>query len=142
VIDRIGLASGGSRITDFKTGNPDNGPKAEESLQLGIYYLAVQECEDLAEFRPVKAVELAYVKGHWRTGDLVTKAWAVTEHRAESYQEAVKAELSRLIAKKKELIASEVYRPNPSANCRWCEFKSLCPLWPEGQPVFDVETVR
>jgi PD-(D/E)XK nuclease superfamily protein/UvrD-like helicase family protein len=142
VIDRIGLASGGSRITDFKTGNPDNGPKAEESLQLGIYYLAVQECEDLAEFRPVKAVELAYVKGHWRTGDLVTKAWAVTEHRAESYQEAVKAELSRLIAKKKELIASEVYRPNPSANCRWCEFKSLCPLWPEGQPVFDVETIR
>lgn len=142
VIDRIGLASGGTRITDFKTGNPDNGPKADESLQLGIYYLAVQECEDLAEFRPVKAVELAYVKGHWKTGDLVTKAWAVTDPRAEPYQERMKAELSRLIAKKKELIASEVYRPNPAADCHWCEFRSLCPLWPEGQPLFDPEVVR
>lgn len=143
VIDRIGaLAGGGTRITDFKTGNPDNGPKAEESLQLGIYYLAVQECEDLAEFRPVRAVELAYVKGHWRTGELVMKAWQVTHQKAEPYQETVRAELSRLVAKKKELVATEVHRPNPSADCHWCEFKSLCPLWPEGQPLFDPETVR
>jgi hypothetical protein len=47
-----------------------------------------------------------------------------------------------LVAKKKELIVSEVYRPNPAANCHWCEFRSLCPLWPEGQPLFDPETVR
>ena len=68
MIDRIGaILSGGTRITDFKTGNPDNAPKAEESLQLGIYYLAVQRSDDLAEFRPVRAVELAFVKGHWRT---------------------------------------------------------------------------
>jgi RecB family exonuclease len=144
VIDRIGrLANGGTRITDFKTGNPDNAPKADESLQLGIYYLAVEECEDLEEFRPVKAVELAFVKGHWKEPhDLVMKAWAVTERQAEPYQERVRAELSRLVAKKKELVASEVYRPNPAADCYWCDFRSLCPLWPEGQPLFDLETVR
>jgi len=143
VIDRIGaLTSGGTRITDFKTGNPDNAPKAEESLQLGIYFLAVQECEDLAEFRPVRAVELAFVKGHWRTGELQIKAWQVTHQKAEPYQEAVRTELSRLVARKKELLVSEVYRPNPSADCHWCEFKSLCPLWPEGQPLFELERIR
>ena len=47
VIDRIGAFGEGTRITDFKTGSADYAPKAEESLQLGIYYLAVQECEEL-----------------------------------------------------------------------------------------------
>jgi superfamily I DNA/RNA helicase/RecB family exonuclease len=143
VIDRIGaIASGGTRITDFKTGNPDNAGKAEESLQLGIYYLAVEECEDLAAFRPVRAVELAFVKGNWRTGDLEIKAWQVTHQKAEPYQAAVKRALSTLIARKKTLVATEIYRPNPSADCHWCEFKPLCPLWPEGQPVFEVEAAR
>jgi len=140
VIDRIGgLEAGGTRITDYKTGNPDNGPKAEESLQLGIYYLAVQESEDLAPYRPVRAVELAFVKGHWRTGDIVIKAWSVTQGKEEAYQAAVRTELSRLIAVKKQLLAEEVYAPNPAADCFWCDFRSLCPLWPEGQEVFPVE---
>ncbi len=139
VIDRIGaLAGGGTRITDFKTGNADYAPKAEESLQLGIYYLAVQECDELEPYRPVRAVELAYLKGNWRTGEIVMKAWSVTEGKAERYQEIMRSELSRLIAAKRELIATEVYRPNPAANCFWCDFKSLCPLFPEGQPLFDV----
>ena len=49
--------------------------------------------------------------------------------------------LADLIALKQELIDTEVYRPNPTANCFWCDFKSLCPLFPEGQPVFDVAAV-
>jgi RecB family exonuclease len=143
VIDRVGaLESGGTRITDFKTGNPDHAPKAEESLQLGIYYLAIQEVEELAAFRPVRAVELAFVKGHWKTGDAVIKAWPVSEHAEEEYQAAVRVALTGLIAHEKELIASEVYRPNPAADCHWCEFRSLCPLWPEGQELFPVVDVE
>ena len=133
VIDRIGpILSGDTRITDFKTGNPDNAPKAEESLQLGIYYLAVQECEDLAEFRPVRAVELAFLKGHWRTKETVVKAWQVNAKSEEKYQALVREELSRLIAEKKRLNEDEVYRPRPEAECFFCEFKTLCPLYPEG----------
>jgi superfamily I DNA/RNA helicase/RecB family exonuclease len=143
VIDRIGaILSGGTRITDFKTGNPDNAPKAEESLQLGIYYLAVQRSEDLAEYRPVRAVELAFVKGHWRTGEIVTKAWQVSQRSQEEYQAKVEATLSQLIAEKKRLNEEEVYRPNPAADCFWCEFKSLCPLYAEGRPLFPVDDVR
>ena len=55
MIDRIGpFGEGGTRITDFKTGSADNAPKAEESLQLGIYYLAVQEDADARPYRPVR----------------------------------------------------------------------------------------
>ncbi|MEP6759445.1 MAG: ATP-dependent DNA helicase [Actinomycetota bacterium] len=138
VIDRIGGFGGGTRITDFKTGSADYAPKAEESLQLGIYYLAVQECEELEPYRPVRQVELAYIKGDWKRGELVLKSWQVTPDHEEAYQAAVRAELSRLIGMKRALIATETYRPNPAANCHWCDFKSLCPLFPEGQQVFDL----
>ena len=78
------------------------------------------------------------MKGHWRTGEIVIKAWTVTPGREESYQAAVRAALSRLIAEQRRLLAEEVYRPNPQADCFWCDFKTLCPLWPEGRPVFEV----
>jgi hypothetical protein len=138
VIDRIGRFDDGTRITDFKTGSADYAPKADESLQLGIYYLAVQECEELEPFRPVRQVELAYIKGDWKRGELVQPLWHVSPDHEEDYQARVRAELSRLIGKKRELIAIETYRPNPAANCYWCDFKPLCPLFPEGQAVFDV----
>ncbi len=38
-------------------------PKANESLQLGIYYLAVLESEELKEFQPVSGVELVLPQG-------------------------------------------------------------------------------
>ena len=139
VIDRIGpMPDGGTRITDFKTGNPDNAPKAEESLQLGIYYLAVQSSDALAEYRPVRQVELAFIKGEWRRGELVKPTWQISEDEEEAYQTSVRDALAELIASKRNLIGTEVYRPNPTANCFWCDFKSLCPLFPEGQPVLDV----
>jgi RecB family exonuclease len=136
-IDRIGpTTQGGTCITDFKSGAAPRGEKAEDSLQLGIYFLAVNESEDLAEFRPVRAVELAYLKGHWRTGAIEPRRWQVNDREMEAYQERVKQRLSELIARERALIASETYRPNPYADCYFCEFKSLCPLYPEGQPVF------
>jgi RecB family exonuclease len=143
VIDRIGtLTSGGTRITDFKTGNPDNAPKAEESLQLGIYYLAVQECDDLEPYRPVRAVELAFVKGQWNApNETAIRAWMVSHGKAEAYQESVRTTLASLIAEKRRLIHEEVYRPNPSADCHWCDFKTLCPLFPQGQDVFPIAEV-
>jgi len=41
-----------------------------------------------------------------------------------------------LIRRLEELQATGTYRPNPSANCRYCDFKPLCPLWPEGRELF------
>jgi superfamily I DNA/RNA helicase/RecB family exonuclease len=136
-IDRIGPAvQDGTVITDFKTGKADNAGRPEESLQLGIYYLAVQESEQLAEYRPVKMVELAFLKGHWRTGEIEFRKWPVSAKNEETYEVHMRERLSALIAQKKELTETEVYRPNPYANCFFCEFKTLCPLYPEGQEPF------
>ncbi len=136
-IDRIGpTVQGGTCITDFKSGAAPKGLKAEDSLQLGIYFLAVSSAEELAEFRPVTAVELAYLKGHWKDGTIELRRWQVPEREMEEYQVRVRDKLSELIGRERELIAGETYKPNPGANCFFCEFKSLCSLWPEGRPVF------
>jgi RecB family exonuclease len=141
-IDRIGpdpAGFPGTRITDYKTGSADRAPKANESLQLGIYYLAVLESEELEEFQPVSGVELSYLKGDWRNGDLVTREWTVgTADREEAYQDVMRQKLSGLVGELRRLNDSGSYRPNYQANCFFCEFQSLCPLFPEGRPLFDV----
>ena len=82
---------------DYKTGSADRAPKANESLQLGIYYLAVLESEELKEFQPVSGVEL-YLKGDWRDGALVTREWTVgTADREEAYQNVMREKLSSLV---------------------------------------------
>jgi superfamily I DNA/RNA helicase len=142
-IDRIGpdpAGFPGMRITDYKTGSADRAPKANESLQLGIYYLAVLEAEDLKEFQPISGVELSYLKGDWKTGELVTREWTVgSGDREESYQNLMRERLSTLIAELKRLNDAETYRPDHQADCFFCEFQSLCPLFPEGRPLFDVQ---
>lgn len=138
VIDRIGpMAQGGTCITDFKSGNADRAPKAEDSLQLGIYALAVTETDELAEFRPVKAVELAFLKGHWRTAEIELRRWQVNDRAWEEYQQRVKATLSKLVQREREMNLSGVYKPNPYADCYFCEFKTLCPLYAEGTPALE-----
>jgi superfamily I DNA/RNA helicase len=143
-IDRIGpdpAGYPGTRITDYKTGSADRAPKANESLQLGIYYLAVLESEDMEKYQPVSGVELAYLKGDWRNGELVTREWTVgTPDREEAYQDVMRERLSGLVGELRRLNDSGSYRPNYQANCFFCEFQSLCPLFPEGRPLFDVGT--
>ena len=142
-IDRIGPSlKDGTTITDFKTGKSDNAEPPQENLQLGIYYLAVQESEALAAFKPVRQVELAFLRGNWRNPQIEFRKMPINERDEERYQSAMRERLSQLIRRKKELDALEIYRPNPYANCRFCDFKTLCPLYPEGQPVFPIASVR
>jgi RecB family exonuclease len=138
-IDRIGRHERGFRITDFKTGNPEKAPKAAESLQLGIYYLGVSLAPELARFRPVRAVELSFLRGDWKTGQTVPRAWPVSPNGEEEYQQRTRERLSGLIARIRELDERGSYRPNPAAECFFCDFKPLCPLFPEGQPLFPVD---
>jgi RecB family exonuclease len=137
-IDRIGPHDRGFRITDFKTGNPDKAPKAADSLQLGIYYLGVMLAPELERFRPVRAVDLSFVRGHWKTGELVTQAWPVSPSGEEEYQAKVRERLSALVAWIRRLDGEGTYRPDPAAECFFCDFKQLCSLYPEGQPLFPI----
>jgi len=60
----------------------------------------------------------------------------VSDDELEAYQERVTTKLSELIAHERDLIKKEICRPDPYADCFFCEFKPLCPLYPEGQPIF------
>jgi hypothetical protein len=137
-IDRIGpVLSGGNRITDFKTGKGDYAGPPQENLQLGIYYLAVSECDDLAPYRPLRGVELAFLRGKRNDHSRVHKIpWQPNSDSAPKYHEAMRERLTGLIGRIRTLYEKEIYRPSTAADCHWCEFKMLCPLWPQGAPVF------
>ncbi len=140
VIDRIGpVPEGGTRITDFKTGRADNATRAAENLQLGIYYLAVGECEDLAEHRPVSGVELAYLGGKRGSDELVILDWPVSEEAEEGYKQRMRERLRGLIGAIRELDATGRYVASTTANCFFCDFRTLCPRYPEGGPVFPTQ---
>jgi hypothetical protein len=128
-IDRIGPAvQDGTVITDYKTGKSDNAGPPQESLQLGIYYLAVQDSDVLADYQPVRTVELAFLRGNWRRSDAADfRKLPITERDEETYEAGMRERLASLIARKKELNETEVFRPNPYANCRFCDFQTLCP---------------
>jgi RecB family exonuclease len=138
-IDRVGgLQTGGSIITDYKTGKKANTAPPEDNLQLGIYYLAMNAAPELEEFLPVKAVELTFLKERSR-GGISRAQLALTPTAAGDYTTAMRDRLEGLIGRVRDLLATEVYRPNPAANCFHCRFKPLCPLYPEGRPVLPVE---
>jgi superfamily I DNA/RNA helicase len=137
-IDRIGpVPDGGRRITDYKTGAADNAGKPSESLQLGIYYLAVSECEELEEFRPVDAVELSYLPGKKGKWELVPLAWDVSEGE-EDYKQRMRERLSDLIGTVRRLDDEGGYVPSTTANCFFCRFQTLCSRYPEGGEVFPI----
>ena len=92
-IDRVGAVStGGTQITDYKTGKARD-VKAEESLQLGIYYLAVNRAQELERFRPVKAVELAFLKDV-RNGEMKRVQLGLSPKAQHEYEEAMDGRLA------------------------------------------------
>ena len=135
VIDRIGsVPEGKRRITDYKTGSADNAGRPAESLQLGIYYLAVSECGDLAPYRPVGAVELAYLAGKRGKWELVPLSWDLSGVE-EDYKTRMRERLSELIATVRLLGEEGRYVPSTTANCFFCRFQTLCSRYPEGGEV-------
>jgi superfamily I DNA/RNA helicase/RecB family exonuclease len=137
-IDRIGsVKPRGTQITDYKTGKSRNAEKADENLQLGIYYLAVNRAPEFEDFRPVRGVELVFLRDQdWHTGAIQRASRGFTAAVEMEYAELMAERLGDLIRRIRELQVTGIYRPNPSANCRFCEFKPLCPLWPEGKELF------
>jgi superfamily I DNA/RNA helicase/RecB family exonuclease len=143
-IDRIGsVEGGGSQITDYKTGKKSpEAARPKENLQLGIYYLAVNRADELAAYRPVRGVELAFLKQkptRWDPapdGPYASAYLPITPKSRDEYEDAVTVRLTALIGQVRRLMKSETYRPNPAADCYFCGFKTLCPIFPEGAELF------
>lgn len=135
-IDRIDEVEGGSRIVDYKTsrtpgGRTDGTPSETDLLQLQTYLVAVDRDPALERFRPVRRLEVAYVRGE-RTGkpriarrfvDLTDDA-AAARHREEATQR-----LTGLVAQVRELARTGAYTPQPGDHCDRCDFRLLCPAF-------------
>lgn len=138
-IDRIGGVEGGSEITDYKTGRRPWGDdaKADNNLQLAIYYLAIHEVPELQQYLPVKHIELTFVREeNRREGGTFRVERGFTPSSAATYEQATRERLADLIDRVNTIYDDGVIEPNPKANCRFCSFKPLCPLYPESHDLF------
>jgi RecB family exonuclease len=132
-IDRIDEVDGGVRLIDYKTSNRSKYPReAKEDLQLATYLLACLRDESLRELGPPKLAELMYVRHEWRGG--VNRVGQMPkdnepEDGSAAWEEAVESRIATFL----EGIGNEEFGPNPKADCMFCKFKTLCPLWAEGE---------
>lgn len=125
-IDAIfGMSNGNLRLVDYKTSRwaPPK-EEVEGNLQLAAYYLAMRRDENLKALRKKTGyLQLSFL------GSLYGEGFAVRGFPPrEGYEEWAEQTITDLVAK----IRAESFAPNPSADCMWCEFKPICPLWPQG----------
>lgn len=119
------MSNGNLRLVDYKTSRwaPPR-EEVEKSLQLGAYYLAMRRDESLKALgRKTGYLQLSFL------GSLYGEGFAVRGFAPrEGYEEWAETTIADLVAK----IRAESFAPNPSADCMWCDFKPICPLWPQG----------
>ncbi|MDP9067013.1 MAG: ATP-dependent helicase [Actinomycetota bacterium] len=123
-IDRVDVIGKNLIVTDYKTSrSPVQWEEAKRSLQLAIYHLAASADPELKALGEPNAMQLVYPGAALSRGQVAKRA-----QTPEEAQEAIKR-LPGLI----EGVLAEDFRPNPEADCTWCKFKPLCPLWAEGK---------
>lgn len=130
-IDRVDKIGRNIVISDYKTSKSmASWEEARESLQLAIYYLAATTPgaidppgPDLTELGEPAAMQLVYPN--------VPPSHGNVQKRSQKPEEAREV-LKRLPALIDGVLAED-FQPNPEADCKWCKFKPLCPLWSEGK---------
>jgi superfamily I DNA/RNA helicase len=123
-IDRVDQIGPNVVISDYKTSKSvPTWEEAQRSLQLAIYYLAAKSDPQLAALGEPASMQLIYPNA-----PLSRNAVQKRCQKPEEAQEALKR-LPELI----ERVLKEDFRPDPEADCRWCKFKPICPLWSQGK---------
>jgi superfamily I DNA/RNA helicase/RecB family exonuclease len=130
-IDRlVRLGSSMVRVIDYKTGRNDKSDEEiQEDLQLAIYNLAMLRTPELAAHGKPKHLELAWLGTVYGDGNFWRRGLDPT--RKEGYAEQTEDKIRSFV----EGIKAERFAPSPDADCRWCRFKTLCPVWPAGDEV-------
>ena len=125
-IDRVDKLGNNVVIFDYKTGRSvPRYEDAKSSLQLAIYYLAATRDPEIAALGKPTSMQLVYPAAKLVKNDVQKRAQTPEE------AEAALEKLPPLIDK----ILGEEFEPSPEADCTFCRFKPLCPLWPEGKEV-------
>ena len=108
-IDRIDrLEDGAVRVIDYKTGAPKDRKFAEQSLQLSIYAMAVEQMK-------LTPRELVFINVQDRSEAVACRT---AKQLGDAQQEIEKAA---------EGIARGEFEPKTGQHCRWCDFQRLCP---------------
>ena len=130
------VGEGGVRVLDYKTSKSSpTQDQVRRSLQLAAYYLAMRRVPELAELGEPRVLELAFLflegqdGGYRHMSTTPDRAPAGSELR--EYEEWAETTILELLA----LVRSESFAPNPEADCMWCDFKTICPVWPQGAEV-------
>jgi hypothetical protein len=109
---------------DYKTGRFALGKdEVKEDLQLGAYYLALHRDQNLKGHGKVSYLQLSYIGKPYQEG-FSRRGFSPPE----GYGEWAERTITELIGR----IRSERFEPDPEADCQWCRFKTICPMWPEG----------
>lgn len=128
-IDRIAKRNdGGSELIDYKTGTSyPSQDEVEQSLQLAIYHLAIERDPALHAYGPVNRASLRYLAvERWRTGYYQPHFLPPAD-----FGETATQRLRGII----QGIEIGRFEPSGEASCRWCRFKTLCPIEPQGAEV-------
>jgi superfamily I DNA/RNA helicase/RecB family exonuclease len=120
------MENGHLRIVDYKTGRYAPAQKGiDQNLQLAAYFLATVYDEELRKLGETGYMQLAFpAKEAWDGPGYTVRGTNVKP----GYQEWAEGQLKELLAR----IRAENFAPSPEADCKWCDFKIICPLWPEG----------
>ena len=123
-IDRVDRADDGIgiRVVDYKTGKSK--PRAadvEANLQLSTYYVAATRDPELAGWGPPSQLRLLHVR-------------SMTPYDQEVRADHAETTEARIFAAADEIL-DEHFEPSVHAECDYCDFHRLCPLWPEGRHV-------
>ncbi len=115
----------GIALLDYKTARSiPSKQDVEGSLQLAIYHLAALRDPSLRRLGAPVELQLVFPAeerdGRFRrVGHRPPPGW--------------EADVERRLLPLLDGAASEDFTPSPHADCRFCDFKPLCPLWPQGQ---------
>jgi RecB family exonuclease len=123
-IDRIDIHQTATRtvlgVVDYKTGAAKHGAAAD-SLQLGVYFLAVKRDPTLAEIGEPTSLALHFLK--------------TDELQHQLVHSDLEQEWEALILDTLQTIATGEHAPSAEASCAYCEFGRVCPTQPAGRVV-------
>lgn len=130
-IDRVARIGGRSvRLTDYKTGKGWRSQlEVEEDLQLATYFLAMKRDPNLVKLGEPMYMELGFIARE--RGDTGYYKPHFDPRKKANYEAETEQRLVELVRG----IRAEEFAPRPDADCKWCKFKTLCPVWAEGDEV-------
>lgn len=121
--DRIDRVDAGLRIVDYKTSkSPPTLKEAARSLQLGYYLLAAAASPEMtAHGRPV-AAELWYPLAERR------KIFPFEMENLDEVRQTLEEVATGIL--------EEDWTPRVGAHCERCQFRDVCPAWPDGREAY------